>query len=338
MSWSHIYGHEWQKDFFRRILRTRKIAHAYLFFGPSQIGKETFALELAKALLCLTPQNEEGCERCRSCALFDTRSHPDLVILSSPDSIKIDQVREFVKLLSFKSILSPFRVGVVTDIEHLTEEAGNCLLKTIEEPPPGSVLLLTTSVFDALLPTIISRVQCVEFSSLSEKEVKKYLVERKSVSEGEAKRIASLAAGSIGRALEMLQGKENWFQDVLRFWEHFKGGASIVSLGSWFRTMDGNGIIRFFSLFEWYLRDVLVAISNGTRNEELFFQRVWMNEVLEDAKTLEVTLVTKVIQLLEDLLEDLAFHVQPDVAIIDFLGKIRGEMHNAMGSRNTIRR
>ncbi|NSW76921.1 MAG: DNA polymerase III subunit delta' [Candidatus Atribacteria bacterium] len=336
MSWSDVYGHEWQKDFFRRILRSRRIAHAYLFFGPSQIGKETFAREVAKTLLCLTPRGEESCEQCRSCALFHARSHPDLVMLSSPDSIKIDQVREFVKTLSLKKVLSPFKVGVLTDVEKLTEEASNCLLKTIEEPPAESVLFLTTSMLHALLPTIISRVQLVEFSSLSEEEVQNFLVERKNMPEREARRIASLAAGSIGRALEILEGKEDLFQEVLRFWKSFKGGASIVSLGQWFGAMDVRKMIRFFTLLEWYLRDVLVAVSSGGRNEELFFQKEWMKEVLDDAQNLGVSLVMGIIRSLEELVEDLASHVQPDIAIIDFLGKVRGEMSNAMGSRSTV--
>lgn len=336
MSWSDVYGHEWQKDFFRRILHSRRVAHAYLFFGPSQIGKETFALEVAKTLLCLAPRDGESCEQCRSCALFHAQSHPDLVVLSSPDSIKIDQVREFVKVLSLKNILSPFKVGIVTGVERLTEEASNCLLKTIEEPPAGSVLFLTTSMLHALLPTVVSRVQLVEFSSLPEEEVKRFLVERKRMPEREARKIASLAAGSIGRALEILEGQEDLLQDVLWFWKSLKGGTSIVSLGQWFGAMDTRKMIRFFALLEWYLRDVLVAVSGGGRNGELFFQKEWMNEVLDDAQNLGISSVMEIIRSLEELVEDLAFHVQPDIAIIDFLGKVRGEMSNAMGSRNTV--
>jgi hypothetical protein len=100
--------------------------------------------------------------------------------------------------------------------------------------------------------------------------------------------------------------------------------------------MELHEMIHFLSLLESYLRDVLLGMVMVGRNEELFFQREWLEDALEDAKILNPALVTRVIRLIEELIEDLSLYVQSDVALIDFLEKVRGEMNHAMGSRNTI--
>ncbi|MGQ9473439.1 MAG: DNA polymerase III subunit [Candidatus Caldatribacteriaceae bacterium] len=336
MSFSDIYGHEWQKDFFRKVLRNQRVANAYLFAGPPRIGKRTFALELAKALHCLRPKDGESCGECRSCALCRARSHPDLVILSSEESIKIDQVRDFLKNFHLQKTLSDFKVGIGIGIEKLTEEAGNCLLKTIEEPPLGGILIFTTSRWYSVLPTIVSRCQLVEFSPLSEREVKRYLVEKRHIREEEAEKVASLAMGSIGRAVELVEGKKNPLQEVVRFWRLFQDGKSIVSLGQWFRKMESEEMVLFFSLLESYLRDLLYKILVFPESEAILSQEEWVREVLVETKNFGAPFLIKVIRLLEGLIEDLSWHVQPDIAIIDVFGKIRGEMENAMGSRSTV--
>lgn len=337
MSWLDIYGHEWQKSFFQRICRSQRIAHAYLFFGPPRVGKETFALEFAKTLQCLRPQNEGSCGSCRSCTLFQTRTHPDLVILASSDTtLGIDRVREFVRNLSLKRAVSPLRVGIVSEAEKLTEEAGNCLLKTVEEPPADSIIILITSRLWSILPTIISRTQLVEFLPLSENEVKRYLLEKEGLEEKKAIRIASLAMGSIGRALDILQGKESHFQDVVHFWKAIQNGEEISSLGRWLVGMELDKMIHFFSLLECYLRDVLCATLLPAK-KGLFWQELWSQEARDDARVLNTSLVMGVIQLLEELIDDLLSYVQPEIAIVDFLGKVRGEMEHAVGSRSTVR-
>ena len=337
MSWSEIYGHHWPKDFFQKVLRTRRVAHAYLFSGPPRVGKRTFALELAKTLCCLTPHDGESCGQCKSCRLFATQSHPDLVMLSpSSDTIKIDQVREFTRNLNLKKSISEFKVGILVGVERLTEEASNCLLKTVEEPPSGTVLILTTSRLYSVSSTILSRVQLLESVPLSGEEVKRYLVEKEHLKEEEAQHIAFLATGSIGRALEIWRGKENPLRKVLDFWKSLKEKRCITSFGPWFETMELHEMVHFLSLLESYLRDVLLGMAMGRKNEELFFQREWLEDALEDAKILNPALVTRVIRLIEELVEDLSLYVQSDVALIDFLGKVRGEMNHAMGSRNTI--
>lgn len=336
MSFSDIYGHGWQKDFFRKVLQNRRITHAYLFAGPPRIGKRTFALELAKALHCLKPKNGESCGECRSCALCKTYSHPDLIILSSEESIKIDQVRDFLGNFYLQKTLSDFKVGIGIEIEKLTEEASNCLLKTIEEPPPGSILIFTTSRWYSVLPTIVSRCQLVEFSPLSEGEIRRYLVEKRHVRREEAEKVASLAMGSIGRALELVEGEKNLLQEVVRFWKLFQAGKSTVSLGQWFRKMESDEMVFFLSLLEGYLRDVLYRILVSSECETIFSQEEWVKEVLSETKNLGAPFLIKVIQLLEGLIEDLSWHVQPDIAIIDAFEKIRGEMENAMGSWSTV--
>ncbi|MGC8778957.1 MAG: hypothetical protein ACP5Q4_09815, partial [Candidatus Caldatribacteriaceae bacterium] len=156
--------------------------------------------------------------------------------------------------------------------------------------------------------------------------------------EKEAERIASLATGSIGRALEILGGEAIPIEKVLHFWQSLRDGEPLTSFGRFFGAMELDEMIHFFSLLECYLRDVLLGMSANIEDRDLFLQKGWSKEALKEAGRMEVSLVIRVIRLLEELISDLASYVQPDIAIIDFLGKVRGEIENALGSRNTVRR
>jgi DNA polymerase III subunit delta' len=210
MSWSKILGHQRQIDGFRRIVAQRRLAHAYLFVGPPGIGKRLFARELAKALLCesatRSPDALEACDQCEACLLIDAGTHPDLFLVSRPEDkneIPVTLMQELCRDFAFKTARGKGKVGILDDADDLNEESSNCFLKTLEEPPPGSVFILVGSSSDRQLATIKSRCQMVRFAPLPDDLVVELLRRQGVEDAGMLKRLVRVAAGSPGQALAL---------------------------------------------------------------------------------------------------------------------------------------
>jgi DNA polymerase-3 subunit delta' len=210
-------------DTLRRALATDRVHHAYLFDGPSGVGKELAAFGLAQALVCerREPGNPSACGECRACVRALPRAgetrplHPDVVVLErglyepttigrrSPETqdLSIDQVRTLVLArAAFPPHEGRAKVFIVRRAEEMNQAAANALLKTLEEPGPRTHFILLSAVADSLLPTIRSRTQRVRFAALPDDVVTALLTERGV--EGAAS-IAALAGGSMATALEL---------------------------------------------------------------------------------------------------------------------------------------
>ncbi|HFQ88690.1 MAG TPA: DNA polymerase III subunit delta' [Desulfobulbus sp.] len=163
---SGILGQAKAINLLTRALSSGRLAHAYLFSGPDGVGKTRTAMILAAALLC-TDANSRPCGRCPGCLKFASANHPDFLAIR-PDgvSIRIDQVRELKKTLAFAPFEAGLRVVVLEEVQTMRREAGNSLLKVLEEPPPDNLLILVASDSEPILPTILSRCQVIPFYPL----------------------------------------------------------------------------------------------------------------------------------------------------------------------------
>ncbi len=206
---SHIIGQEWAIKFLKRVIAGEKIPHAYLFTGIPGVGKTTAALALAQAMNCLDPVDSEGCGHCRSCRQMRSGNFPDLNYIE-PDgqNIKIEQVRELNRSLSYKPVAGKYRVSIIQQAEMMTEEAANSFLKTLEEPPPGNILILKTIEPLDLPSTIVSRCQKIPFRPLPYRLIDTWLRNEMGMNEEKASLIARISEGSLGRAIEI---SENGF-------------------------------------------------------------------------------------------------------------------------------
>ena len=170
MSWEQIRGHEKVVETFRAAFTRGRLGQAYLFVGPDGIGKRLFALQLAKSLLCENPPSPlETCYRCPACAQVEAGTHPDVFRVRTPDGkheLPVEVIREFCGQMAMKPTRGSKKIGIVDDADDFNEESANAFLKTLEEPPPGSVLILLATSIDRQLPTILSRSQVVRFSPL----------------------------------------------------------------------------------------------------------------------------------------------------------------------------
>jgi DNA polymerase-3 subunit delta' len=202
MTFKDIYGHEKPIAILKSGMAQNRIPHAYLFYGMEGIGKRTTASVFARALNC---DNEDPpCDACPSCRKAEHKNHPDIVmILPEGQFIKIGAVKELQERMKFRPSEGCRRVFVMPEADRMNAPAANALLKTLEEPSAGNILLLTTSRPHALPMTILSRCQHLRFSPLPREEVARFLREKESLDAAAAEVLAASAGGSIGRALEM---------------------------------------------------------------------------------------------------------------------------------------
>ncbi len=220
MSYDAVVGHEAAIARLRALARRRRVAHAYLFAGPPGVGKRLTALAFARTLLCES-QGDRACEGCASCRRTARGTHRDLKIVRREEGkkeISIEQVRETIRELSF--VAEGPRAVVIDEAERMNEEAMNAFLKTFEEAPDRTVLILLTSAPSMILPTLRSRCQTLLFHALKEEEVLRIL----NLSTPEAKLAAKLADGSAGRALELIEDLKEWGLESSRILDQVAAG------------------------------------------------------------------------------------------------------------------
>ncbi|MDD5205765.1 MAG: DNA polymerase III subunit delta', partial [Desulfobacterales bacterium] len=203
---SRILGQERAVRFLKGVLSRQRIPHGYLFLGMPGVGKTSTAIAMAQALNCLEPREGAACGRCKPCRGIEDRSFHDLVFLEPENQvIKIEKIRELERVLAFKPQFGNYRVTVVREADKMTLEAANAFLKTLEEPPPGNVLVLQASDLSQLMPTIVSRCQKVRFQPVPVPLIASWLAEKKGVDPQKGLLLAKLSEGSIARAVQMLE-------------------------------------------------------------------------------------------------------------------------------------
>ena len=204
MSWKKVRGHDSLVRAFEEVIRRGRLGHAYLFVGPRGVGKRLFAFELAKALLCEADGDHlEACDRCPGCLQVEAGTHPDFVVAGRPEEsleVPIQTVREVCRSFGLKAVRGRGKVAILDDADDLNDAAANCFLKTLEEPPPRSVLLLIGTSPERQLPTILSRCQIVHFPPLEDKLVAELLRGQGVEDPAMIERLVSMSHGSVGEA------------------------------------------------------------------------------------------------------------------------------------------
>jgi DNA polymerase-3 subunit delta' len=218
---------------FVRAASQGRIAGSYLFIGPAGVGKGTVALALAKSLLCERPlPGLVACGACASCVQADGGSHPDIDVVAKPADRATIPLETFIgdpehrmrEGLCWRLLLRPAlggrKVAIILDADHLADEAANCLLKTLEEPPDRAVIILVGTSLERQLPTIRSRCQIVRFQPLDEETVFR-VISAEAAASGEPadpgllRRCAVAAGGSLARARLLLDPELTAFRSRL---------------------------------------------------------------------------------------------------------------------------
>ena len=259
MPFSDIYGQDKQISVLQSTMKRARIPHAYLFHGIEGVGKRTTAKILAKALNC-GEKKDDSCGRCPSCLKIEHGNHPDIVFIE-PEGIfiKIDTIRDLQGQIKFRPFEGKKRVFIIADADRMNDTSANALLKTLEEPKPSNVLILTTSRVHKLPQTIISRCQKIRFNPVQPEVISSFLADRLSMDEESARDIASSAGGSIGKALEIRKGSFLDFKnDAIKLLSTARAvPMSLFFLADTFGKDRDSTLQKLDILRGWY-RDMLV--------------------------------------------------------------------------------
>jgi DNA polymerase III subunit delta' len=206
----NLVGHEWAVNMLKKHVINGTTRHAYLFAGPPGLGRRTLALRFTQALNCQMPLDAGiPCGECRDCKQIEAMQHADLTVVqadSEGGTLKVDQIRETRRTITFKPYQSKYRVAIFLRFQEANDNAANALLKTLEEAPSYAVLILTADNPDQLLPTIVSRCEVLRLRPLKIEEVKQDL-EKKGIERDQANLIAHISGGRPGYARQLIESE-----------------------------------------------------------------------------------------------------------------------------------
>jgi DNA polymerase III delta' subunit len=203
MTWGLI-GLEKAKASLSDMLKSQRLPHGLLFYGTFGTGKFSLAQALAQAVNCQQPEEDMSpCKRCVSCLKIAEGTHPDVTILtpqSKKNTIRIDDIRDLKETLSFRPYEGKYKVAIIRQAERLLQEAGGALLKTLEEPTPETLLILTADSESSVMETLVSRCIRIKVSPLSRSQVRETLL-KKGFELKSALLLSGLSGGALGAAL-----------------------------------------------------------------------------------------------------------------------------------------
>ena len=266
MSFKEIVGHERPRAILKRAIANETLAHAYLFSGGEGIGKRMTALAVAAAVNCERPDEDGGCGVCGACRKIAVFSHPELhIVQADRTEIKIDQIRQVQADLSLRPFEGAKKVLIVDGAETMNAASANAFLKTLEEPPGDSLIILITSMPQSLPLTIRSRCQEIKFPMLPRQTLAQALARMRDVPAGDAWFLATLARGSLGRALAMdVASEKRKREEFATFWmqlQNMDHDEVLAQAEAYAKDRD-----RFEDFYEFgreWLRDVLVYHATG---------------------------------------------------------------------------
>ena len=381
MSFGDLIDQQHARLLLQSALRSGRIAHAYLFVGPSGVGRLAAGRAFAQALLC-SRGGEDACGICGPCRKVAAGAHPDLriitpgridaggehraVIIDQVRDLKhdriiasgrtpaggehraviIDQVRDLKHDARYQPYEGKWKIFILEDAEQMRAEAANSLLKVLEEPPPGIVIILIAESTEALLPTLVSRCQLVRFSLVAAADIAQALRARFGVPEARARFLAAISGGRVGAALAAAGagGEDDIFarrQEVLSTFRALERGGVIAGLDAaeslartgWspppppptepVRSQRANDnvkspvrikdIERWLDIALWWYRDL--AIWQTTRDPALLVNLDSRDEIAAWADRTPPDHIPRVVQAIEEAKAALRRNVNPRLAL-----------------------
>lgn len=317
--WNNVIGQERVKQVLISAIEHERIPSAYLFYGPEGVGKDAAAIELAKAINCLTPKNNgtEACDECASCVQIDDLTSPSLhfvfalakdvetpgsganvkedeleiirdqitrkandpyhnIEIPRAHAIQIGQVRELRLQLTRSVAGSKKRVVIISEADMMNQQAQNAFLKTLEEPNPNTLLILTSSNSTRLYPTILSRCQEIRFDLLSSEEIAQALTTRNNIPKEQAEFLSRLAGGSYSYALSLtgedVKQMRNEIVSFLRMGLSRSRRSALKEIDAFVPRTSGSflekrtAVEQRLQLLALWLRDAL-ALTSEARQE-----------------------------------------------------------------------
>lgn len=283
MPFHDLIGHERPTVVLKTAVTQDRVAHAYVFYGEERIGKRQMAIRFAQAINCDRepgPDGPDACGACRSCHQVEHLTHPDVLLIApDPDQanpqIKIERIRELDQQLMYRPLIGRRKVCLIDEADRMTIGAANALLKTLEEPPDHSLLVLISSRLYALPATIRSRCQPLRFSTPSRAQVESALIASMQLPPEDARFLALVARNHIGEALctdlGVLRAQQDEFGSLLSP----KGLHSVTALLTTAEALSKGG--RALEALEWigrWLRDLLLIRLGADADSVVNYDRL----------------------------------------------------------------
>lgn len=328
-----LIGNDPVKTILRRFLRETRVPNALLFAGPEGVGKKHFAFELAKAVVCRDPRDHEACGECASCRRIDViefpksderddhkavifTEHPDVgMVIPYNRNILVDAVRNLETEANFRPFEAVSRIFIVDDADKMNESASNALLKTLEEPPVTSHLILITSKPDALLPTIRSRCQMMRFAPVRKDEIEKLLLPTHQYSQSEAQLVAAYSRGSVAAAVSIdvdeFRLKRESAMNVLRSAVLTKDRVLLLKTAEEVSdAKNKGGYEKFLDVLQSVIHDAWSIKAGGDElvNTDL------VEELYEIAQAADARRLAEWLNEIEELRENLAVNINKRIA------------------------
>lgn len=318
-----LLGHEWAVELLQGHLANQRVRHAYLITGPQGVGRRTMAIRLAQSLNC-TQMDEQlyPCGECRACRLIGKMQHPDFSIIQAEEvgrALKVNQIRELQRTLSLAPYEASYKTALLLRFEEANPNAANALLKTLEEPPPQVVILLTSSDAEALLPTIISRCELIRLRPLPIDQVVVGLQTHWGIPPDQAFLLAHLSGGRPGLALrfhqnpEILEQRQQQLDDLQSLLS-----ASRVDRFSYADPLskEKNILLSTFQIWLTYWRDVML-ISAGSSTPLANIDR--KEEIHALATKVELSISQDIVNKLERAIQQIEKYINPRLVAEIFL-------------------
>lgn len=306
----YLVGHTWAIDLLTRQQKQDQVPQAILLVGPSHVGKSTLARYFSQQLNCRG--DTQPCGQCLSCRKIISGNHPDVRIFDSDDeTIKIDDIRELQRELALSPHESPYRVAVLCNFERATTSAANALLKTLEEPNPAVVLILTAIDPSTLLPTIVSRCQVIALRPLPGPQILDALQTRWHAPPEQAELLAQLAAGRPGRAVraladaQFLQQREQQLHQLLNLLQQSRAERLAYA---YTLSRDPHAVKSTLSFWLTVWRDVLL-LHTGSHTGPI--NRDWQQQLQSIARQVNLVQLKAIVTHLRAALVNLHRNVNP---------------------------
>jgi DNA polymerase III subunit delta' len=295
-----LVGNEHISEYLTRNLLKNEASGVYIFSGPSNLGKTTAAKYFAKLLLCNGNSKTivgDPCDNCPSCDIFKNKMfsptdlsglHADFHYIKKADdkkNISIGQVRGFIESLGMASFLNSYKIGIIKDAENLSIEAANALLKTLEEPKPNVVIILTVASIENLPATIISRSMILRFLPVKAGTIYDFLIKKYNIGRSAAKEFSRVCLGRPALAIKYLEDKKFYktYADIissliLSFYKDINERYAI--LDNLLAKLSGQELVKesekIIALWQGIVRDLLLThfgnadlIQNESISKEL---------------------------------------------------------------------
>ncbi len=311
----NIIGHDKIKKHIWESLEDNKMSHGYLFSGPSGIGKRLLSLEVSKTVFCKN-SNTRACGECSSCHKFESLNHPDIMlIIPDGNSIKNKQVEDMQTYIKIKPNESDKKIVIIDDADKMTVSAQNRILKTLEEPPSYGMIFLISSKPHALLSTIKSRCQILDFGKIEDSLIEEYLVDNMNIDKDNAKLISKFADGSLKVATSIVESEKFKvhreqsvkLSDMLLKKELIKVYDLLIEIGD-----QKEDIIEILDLLNIWFRDMMFFKSFNS--VDMIFNLDYKDELIDQSRLLNHRNTLIYIEMIENTKKKIASNVNCTLA------------------------